>query len=153
MRECFEKEASGEAEISVKLTYQERSKSRGKALASDNQEVCWFLERGRVMADGEILVSKEGTRIRVVSAPEAVSEIRANGAALVEAAYHLGNRHLAVEVGEGWLRYQQDHVIDDMVHTLGLHAKHIDAPFHPLSGAYKSGHGHGHSHHHGHSHD
>ena len=105
------------------------------------------------MADGEVLVSQDGIKIKVVAKPEAVSEIHASGAAIVEAAYHLGNRHLAVEVGEGWLRYQQDHVIDDMVHTLGLHAKHLDAPFHPLSGAYKGGHSHSHGHSHDHSHD
>lgn len=145
MRECFEKVSSGDAEINVQLTFQERSKSRGKAMASDKEEVSWFLERGHVMTDGEVLISNEGTRIKVISAPEAVSEVHATGSALVEAAYHLGNRHLAVEVGDGWIRYQQDHVIDDMVHTLGLHAKHIEAPFHPLSGAYKGGH---HHHHH-----
>jgi urease accessory protein len=159
MRECFEKKSSGDTSVFVSLNFQERSKSRGKAKASDDQEVAWFLERGHVMADGEVLVSQDGDEIKVIAAPEAVSEVHATGAALVEAAYHLGNRHLAIEVGEGWLRYQQDHVIDDMVHSLGIKAKHLDAPFHPLSGAYSShshgghSHSHSHSHGHGHSHD
>lgn len=145
MRECFNKEDSGSADVSVSLDFQTRSKSRGKALGSDGNEVAWFLERGHVMSDGELLVAEDGTKIQVIAAPEAVSEVQASGSTLVEAAYHLGNRHLAVEVGENWLRYQQDHVIDDMIHSLGLHPKHINAPFHPLSGAYKGGHHHHHA--------
>ena len=142
MRECFKKLSSGDGALTISLNYQERSKSRGKGLASDDEEIAWFLERGHVMADGEVLVTEDELHIRMVAAPEAVSEVTAEGNQLVEAAYHLGNRHLAVQIGDNWLRYQQDHVIDDMIHSLGLHPQHVDAPFHPLSGAYKGGHHH-----------
>lgn len=147
MRECFNKQNTGEATVSVSLNFQVRSKSRGKAKASDDLDVAWFLERGHVMSDGEVLISEQGERIRIDAAPEAVSEVHAEGSRLAEAAYHLGNRHLAVEVGENWLRYQQDHVIDEMIHSLGLHPIHLDAPFHPLSGAYSSSSHRGHHHH------
>ena len=147
MRGCFNKQNTGEATVSVSLNFQARSKSRGKAKASDDLDVAWFLERGHVMSDGEVLISEQGERIRIDAAPEAVSEVHAEGSRLAEAAYHLGNRHLAVEVGENWLRYQQDHVIDEMIHSLGLHPIHLDAPFHPLSGAYSSSSHRGHHHH------
>ena len=135
MRECFNKHNTGEATVSVSRNFQARSKSRVKAKASDDLDVAWVLERGHVMSDGEVLISEQGELIRIDAAPAAVSEVHAEGSRLVEAADHLGNRHLAVEVVENWLRYQQDHVIDGMIHSLGLHPIHFDAPFHPLSGA------------------
>jgi len=142
MRECFDKQAHGNAEISLCLTFAQRSKSRGKAPGSDGEEVAWFLDRGHVMADGERLIAKDGTPIKIIAASEAVSEVHAAGPALARAAYHLGNRHLAVQIGTDWIRYQTDHVIDDMIHSLGLQAKHASEPFHPESGAYKGGHHH-----------
>jgi len=142
MRECFDKQAQGDAAISMCLTFAQRSKSRGKAAGSDGEEVSWFLDRGHVMADGEVLIAKDGTAIKVIAAPEALSEVHAEGPALARAAYHLGNRHLAVQVGTDWIRYQTDHVIDDMIRSLGLHTRHANEPFHPESGAYKSGHHH-----------
>ena len=70
--------------------------------------------------------------------------------ALARAAYHLGNRHVAVQVGEGWLRLAADHVLEHMLHGLGARTRLIEAPFEPEAGAYASGHshqgGHGHSH-------
>ena len=71
---------------------------------------------------------------------------------LARAAYHLGNRHVPLQVGDGWLRYQHDHVLDDMVRGLGLAVKTETAPFEPEAGAYGGGHGHSHSHDHGHGH-
>jgi urease accessory protein len=76
------------------------------------------------------------------------------------ACYHLGNRHVPLQVGHGWLRYQNDYVLDDMLRQLGLDVKHEQAPFEPENGAYgeHGGHSHGHSHgdddhSHSHSHD
>lgn len=142
MRECFEKQLDGDTTLELSLTFQQRAKSRGKAMASDAQEVAWFLARGQVMKDGEVLVANNGQHIKIIAASEAVSEVHAEGHVLAEAAYHLGNRHLAVQIGSDWLRYEQDHVIDGMIHALGLQAKHLEVPFQPLSGAYKGVHRH-----------
>ena len=77
----------------------------------------------------------------MVAGPEAVSTVNADDPkALARAAYHLGNRHVAVQVGDGWLRYLADHVLDDMLRGLGLEPKSERAPFEPESGAY--GHAH-----------
>jgi urease accessory protein len=58
---------------------------------------------------------------------------------LARAAYHLGNRHVALQIGEGWLRYKHDHVLDEMLHGLGLKVAVEQAPFEPEAGAYHSG--------------
>jgi urease accessory protein len=91
-----------------------------------------------VIADGEILQSREGRLIKILAADESVSEIHAEPEALIHAAYHLGNRHLPLQIGQGWLRYQQDHVIDAMIASFKLDVQHVDAPFDPESGAYHS---------------
>ena len=74
--------------------------------------------------------------------------------ALARAAYHLGNRHVALQIGPGWLRYCHDHVLDDMLRGLGLTVTVEQAPFEPEAGAYHAdadgAHSHGHSHSHGH---
>jgi urease accessory protein len=82
---------------------------------------------------------------------------------LARVAYHLGNRHVPVQVGEGFLRITEDHVLEEMVQKLGAKVSHLEAPFEPEAGAYAGGHhqhdemGHGgkiHDHHHEeHDHD
>ena len=62
------------------------------------------------------------------------------------ACYHLGNRHVPLQIGTGFLRFQEDYVLDDMLHGLGVHVQHEQAPFEPENGAYAPGTGHGHSH-------
>jgi urease accessory protein len=122
----------------LKLDYLHRSRSRGRAKDSQDEDVAWFLDRGGVIADGEILQSREGRLIKILAADESVSEIHAEPEALIHAAYHLGNRHLPLQIGQGWLRYQQDHVIDAMIASFKLDVQHVDAPFDPESGAYHS---------------
>jgi urease accessory protein len=84
--------------------------------------------------------------VRVCAAPEAVTTAHAGDPlGLARASYHLGNRHVPLQVGPGWVRYQRDHVLDDMVRGLGLRVVHESARFEPERGAY---HGHAHPPHH-----
>ncbi len=112
-----------------------------------------FLERGTILRDGDLLLADDGRVVEVEAAPESVSTVQADDPRqLARACYHLGNRHVALQIGAGWLRYQHDHVLDDMVRGLGLEVRSELAPFEPEGGAYVShaaSHGHGHTHSHG----
>lgn len=132
------------------LPFELRQKSRLRARLASGLEVGLFLERGIVLRGGDLLLADDGTVVEVVAALETVSTVRDSEATrLARAGYHLGNRHVPVEIGSGWLRYGHDHVLDDMVRGLGLSVVVEQAPFEPEGGAY--GHPHGHAHSHGHS--
>ena len=152
MLEAFQvvKAPVSNCDMEAVLTFEERQKSRHKAQTVCGQALGWFVERGTVLADGDYLQCSNGALVRVVAAAESVSEVASdNPWLLMRAAYHLGNRHVPLQIGEGWLRYQHDHVLDDMVRGLGLDVSFAQKPFHPENGAY---HGTGHSHQHGHHH-
>jgi len=109
------------------------------------------LPRGQVLRGGDLLLASDGRVIQVEAASETVSTVRsAEPGLLARAAYHLGNRHVALQIGAGWLRYGHDHVLDEMVRGLGLPVTVEQAPFEPEAGAYHGGHehspgdGHGH---------
>ncbi len=134
------------------LPFELRCKSRLRARLASGEEVGLFLARGTVLRAGDRLLGNDGRVVEVVAVPEAVMEARAGDAPLLaRAAYHLGNRHVPVQVGAGFLRFGRDHVLGEMVRGLGLAVSEIEAPFEPESGAY-GGHG-GHAHPHGHSAD
>ena len=107
-----------------------------------------MLPRGTVLRGGDRLASAAGRTVTIAAAPEAVSTVRSeDGRSLARIAYHLGNRHVHVQVGDGWLRYLADHVLDAMVAGLGARAQRESAPFEPEAGAYgRSGHHHDHAH-------
>ncbi len=131
----------------VTLTFEERKKSRHRTKTETGKELGWFLERGHVLSDGEILECNDGSLIKVIAAAESVSEVISDDAfALTRAAYHLGNRHVPLQVGKGFLRYQHDHVLDDMIKGLGLEVKHENKTFQPENGAYHGSHQHSHNH-------
>lgn len=135
------------------LTFQQREKSRLKAQLSTGQDIGLFLERGTVLKAGDILVSEDGDKIRVVAARETVSTVTADSAhRLLRIAYHLGNRHVPLQVEPNWLRYRHDHVLDDMVRLIGGSVTVEEAPIQPESGAYGGGHHHGETDHGHHSH-
>lgn len=148
----------------LRLPIDKRIKSRLRAELTDGREVGLFLPRGLVLRHGDLLESDEGLVVRIESAPESVSTVRSVDALLLaRACYHLGNRHVPLQVEAGWIRYLHDHVLDDMVRGLGLEVTSEEAPFEPEAGAYQSnGHGHHHTqdgyhhtqdgHHHGHDH-
>ena len=151
MIECFEvvKKAS-EATCYLSLNYEQRQKSRGKAVADNGEEVAWFLPRANILADGECIAAKDGTLVKITAADETLSEVVCNDALLLtKAAYHLGNRHVPLQISDACLSYQHDHVLDTLIEGLGLKVQCVQKPFHPESGAYHS-HGHNHSHSHDH---
>lgn len=156
MLEAFEvvKNITPEKALEVVLTFEERQKSRYRTTTNCGQELGWFIERGTVLIGGDYLKCGNGNCIRVVAAPEQVSQISNEDALLLtRAAYHLGNRHVSLQIGEGFLRYQHDHVLDGMVKGLGLEVACLQLPFQPENGAYHGQGGHKHSESHDHKHD
>lgn len=153
MKESFElsdRPAATDALV-IELDFQQRQKSRHKAGTRCGETVGWFLERGRVLRDGDVLLCSDGGEVVVVAADELVSEVRSDDAhLLMRAAYHLGNRHVPLQIGEHVLHYQHDHVLDAMLEGLGLAVGCCRRPFHPENGAYSGG---GHTHGHGSAHD
>lgn len=152
--------ADGTPTAELELSYDARQKSRFRARLTDGREVAVVLPRGRSLRDGDLLDMEGGEIVVVRAKPEAVSRVVTSDVLLLSrAAYHLGNRHMAVQILPGELRYHHDYVIDDMLRQLGLDPTLDELPFEPESGAYGSGHSfashpHYHSHGHGdHSHD
>jgi urease accessory protein len=126
------------------LPFDLRQKSRLRTRLASGAEAGLFLERGTVLRGGDRLLAEDGTVIEVVAAEETVSTvISKDPSQLARAGYHLGNRHVAVQIGGGWLRYRHDHVLDDMVRGLGLDVVVEEAPFEPEGGAYSQAHSHG----------
>ena len=132
---------------SLTLPFEKRQKRRLRVSLDNNQEAALMLERGSVLRHGELLRADNGLIVEVRAADEEVAVIStADNFLLARACYHLGNRHVPLQIGEGWLRIQRDHVLEDMVQSLGLLVKHELAPFEPESGAYSGDSGHSHSH-------
>lgn len=136
------------------LPIDSRIRSRLRAQLDDGREAGLFLPRGLILRGGDLLQSDCGLVIEIVAAAETVSSVRCDDPVqLARCAYHLGNRHVPLQVEAGLLRYQHDHVLDDMVRGLGAEVICEQAPFEPEAGAYASeGHSHSHSHSH-HHHD
>jgi urease accessory protein len=154
MREVKAIVNEGAASVTVTLTYDQRCKSRQRLRLDDDSEAALLLERGTVLPDGALLAADDGTVIAVKAAPETLSVVRTEDPlALARAAYHLGNRHVPLQIRGGELSYQHDHVLDDMIASLGLMVSVVRAPFHPEGGAYGRGHTHGHGGHSDHDHD
>ena len=136
------------AAATLTLPFELRQKSRLRTRLDDGTEVGLVLERGAPLRGGDRLRAEDGRVVEVRAAPEPVSEVQAGDPrSLARAAYHLGNRHVPVQVGTDFLRYRRDHVLDAMLQGLGLGVSRVEAPFEPESGAYGGGH-----HHHGHDH-
>jgi len=138
----------------VELDWDVRQKSRFDATDSQGRHLGVFLPRGTVVRGGDVLVAEDGSMIRVAAAPQAVLEVRAcaeHGSPfdLLRAAYHLGNRHVQLELQPDHLKLEPDHVLADMLRGMHLVVREAQAPFEPEAGAYASGShaGHGHAHH------
>ena len=131
------------------LPFESRCKSRLRTRLSSGEECGLFLERGTVLRGGDKLAGNDGRVVAVIAAPEALMEaVSGDPLLLAKAAYHLGNRHVAVHLLPGRLRFAADHVLGEMVRGLGLKLGEIEAAFEPESGAYghAGAHGsHGHS--------
>ncbi len=158
------------------LPFEQRQKSRLRATLVSGEEVALLLPRGEILRGGDLVVASDGRIIAIEAAVESVFHVECGSAiGLARAAYHLGNRHVAVEVGEGFLRLAADHVLEELLKGLGANVSKIDAPFEPEAGAYGAGahqhagehaggakihefgepsaHSHGHDHTHDHGHD
>ena len=146
----------------LELDWDTRSKSRFAATDSTGREIGVVLPRGTLLRGGDVLVAEDGSLIRVLAAPQKVLQITAcaeHGTPfdLMRAAYHLGNRHVPIELQPDHLKIEPDHVLADMLRSMHMTVVEADLPFEPEGGAY-GGHvtndGHSHHHHgHGHSHD
>ena len=136
---CYEKLKVGSSDLDIYLPFDQRSRSRGKATADDGQVVAWFLNRGESLRQDDILAADNGMHVRVVAADEPVSKVTSlDRILLTRAAYHLGNRHVQLQINENSLIYQADHVLDEMVKGLGLKVERVCTAFQPDDGAYYS---------------
>ena len=125
------------------LPFDLRQKSRLRVTLESGIEAALMLDRGTILRGGDLLETEDGRVIRVIAAPQAVTDVTAQTPqALMCAAYHLGNRHVPLQVGDGWLRLEQDHVLNEMLVGLGMTTINQFAPFEPEAGAYGGGHRH-----------
>jgi len=123
------------------LPYELRQKSRLRAQLDNGQDVGIILEHGQQLRHGDLLEAENGRVIEIRAAKEAVSTGTAGTPMLLlRACYHLGNRHVLLQIEGDWIRYRQDQVLDNMIENLGLSIVHENVPFEPEAGAY--GHAH-----------
>ncbi len=140
----------------LELDWDTRSKSRFSATDSSGREIGVVLPRGTNLRGGDVLVAEDGTLLRVIAAAQPVLQVRhcsEHGSPfdLLRAAYHLGNRHVPLELQSEVLQFEPDPVLADMLRRQHLIVTEAQAAFEPEGGAYGEGAGHGH-HHHGHEH-
>ena len=156
---------------SVELDWDTRQKSRFDATDSAGRTLGVFLPRGTVVRGGDVLVAEDGSLVKVAAAPQPVMVItpcphHGSPFDLVRAAYHLGNRHVQIELKPDHLKIEPDHVLGEMLDRMHLIVKEAHAAFEPEGGAYQAeghahhghahddhGRGHAHSHDHDHDHD
>jgi urease accessory protein len=144
----------------VELDWDVRQKSRFDCTDSAGRSLGVFLPRGTAVRGGDVLVAEDGSLIKVIAAPQAVLKIThcaSHGTPfdLTRAAYHLGNRHVQIELRADHLKIEPDHVLADMLRAMHLIVNDVTEAFEPESGAYSShgSHSHGsHSHDHEHTH-
>nr|WP_315495986.1 urease accessory protein UreE [uncultured Rhodoferax sp.] len=149
----------------VELDWDVRQKSRFDATDSSGRTLGVFLPRGTAVRGGDVLVAEDGSLVKVVAAPQSVLKIthcsdHGTPYDLIRAAYHLGNRHVPIELKPDHLKIEPDHVLADMLRAMHLIVHAVDEAFEPENGAYATGghtgghhHGHDHSHGDGHDHD
>jgi len=126
------------------LPFDLRQRSRFRAVLDNGAEAALFLPRGTVLRNGDLLEAQDGSLIRVVAAAENVLYVTADKPhVLMRAAYHLGNRHIPVELGENFLKLETDPVLKEMLLQLGVSLREDYLPFQPEAGAYGRGHRHG----------
>lgn len=142
----------------LELDWDVRQKSRFDATDSGGRHLGVFLPRGTTVRGGDVLVAEDGSLVRVIAAPQPVLRItpcKNHGSPfdLVRAAYHLGNRHVPIELKPDHLKIEPDHVLADMLRSMHLIVNAVNESFEPESGAYGDHGGGHHGHEHGHNHD
>ena len=118
----------------LELPFELRQKSRLRAKLASGDEIRLMLERGTVMRGGDVVTTTDGRQVEIVAAKEKLLHIESDQLARI--AYHLGNRHVPVQVGRDFLRIEADHVLEEMARKLGARVSHVEAPFEPEAGAY-----------------
>ncbi len=136
--------AQAQATPRLRLTYQERVRSRLAAVLPSGEAVAILLPRGSVLRDGTVLAGEAGERLIVEAVREPLARVTARDAqALLRAVYHLANRHVPAQLGADHALVERDPVLERMLAGLGASVEHVEAVFDPEAGAYE---GHGHSH-------
>lgn len=156
LEQVLERSDARQATESLTLVFELRRRARLRTQLDSGREVGLLLERGLSLRHGDRLASKDGDLVVEVRArPELLSTVETpDQHLLARAAYHLGNRHVPLQLEPGKLAYQHDHVLDGLMHELGLAVKVLERPFEPEPGGYAAGgHRHGHDHDHDHPHD
>ena len=129
----------------VLIDFDRRHRRRITLRTAAGHDLLLDLPQAARLRHGDGLLLDDGGVVLVQARPEPLLDIHAHdAAALVRIAWHLGNRHLPVQLLGAHLRIRRDHVIADMVRTLGGHVAEIEAPFDPEGGAYAGGHAHAH---------
>jgi len=118
----------------LELPFELRQKSRLRARLASGAEVGLMLPRGTVMRGGDVVQTTDGREVEIVAAKEKLLHIESEQLARV--AYHLGNRHVPVQLGAGFVRIAEDHVLEELAKKLGARVSHVEAPFEPEAGAY-----------------
>ncbi|HWP87613.1 MAG TPA: urease accessory protein UreE [Burkholderiales bacterium] len=127
----------------LSLPFELRQKSRLRTKLASGEEAGLFLEHGSILRGGDCLRANDGRIVLIVAADEELMEAKCvTPFQLVRAAYHLGNRHVPVQIGDGWLRFQADDVLAQMLRGLNATVSRVSAPFEPEAGAYAGGHHH-----------
>jgi urease accessory protein len=122
------------------LPYELRCRSRFRTTTRGGADIGIFLERGLILDVGDVLVADDGRRFGISAANETVVTAYADDwNVFARACYHLGNRHVPMQIGERWLRIQPDHVLQELIENFGLRVENEQQPFRPESGAYSNG--------------
>ena len=145
---------------SIEIDWDTRQKSRFDALDSQGRALGVFLPRGTAVRGGDVLVAEDGSLVKVIAQPQAVMRVLSSAEHgspfdLLRASYHLGNRHVPIELTPDHLQIEPDHVLAGMLRQMHLTVTELMAPFEPEGGAYSShaGHDRAHDHDHAHPHD
>ncbi len=146
MLQLIERVNTGSSDSTCTLALEQRVKGRLRVQLDDGRDAGIFLDRGQVIRGGDLLATGDGVVVEIIAADELLSEVCVDDPTLMaRLCYHLGNRHVSLDISPGRIRYAHDHVLDDMVRGLGADPVTVTAPFEPESGAY---HEHSHDHEH-----
>ncbi|CAH9017670.1 urease accessory protein UreE [Candidatus Nitrosacidococcus sp. I8] len=143
----FDQHLSSEtpATLEIAFTFEERERSQLRFHLPDGQEAAFRIERGTTLTVGDKLGTTDGLVLEIQAKPEDLMEVQAQHPLdLIRAAYHLGNRHVRLQIGEGWLRLPSDYVLEEMLIHIGVSVTKVIAPYQPEAGAYGGGHHHSH---------
>ncbi len=136
-RAAYQVEVRGQ----LKLPFEARQKSRLRTRLVSGEEVGLLLPRGEILRGGDLVAASDGRVVEIIAEEEKLLHIEAGSPReLAKLAYHLGNRHVPVEIGEGFLRIADDHVLEEMLKKLGARVSKLAASFEPEAGAYAGGH-------------